>query len=593
MIPTIVLKFGSSVLQRPRDLQQAIHEIYRFKRDGYNVLAVVSAIGDTTDNLVAEARRFSDSPDPVAEAYLLASGEQQSAALLTVAANSAGVPARTIDPREFDFVAEGDVLDAAPCGIDTLKLKSRFADGKVLILPGFFAGHKEHGIALLGRGGSDFSAVYLAAQLGPSKNGAPTRCRLLKDVDGLYERDPALIGADGIAPKRFDFITWDEAIELASQLVQPKAVRFAKAQAQELEVACCGKNRATIIGAAASEKLSNPADLAPIRIALMGLGTVGRALYDHLVGMPDVFEVVGIAVRDKKKHIDAGIPENLIVSNAQGLFARDPQILVEAAGGIDPAYSIIKRALENGIHVASANKQVIAERGVEFARLAAENGAQILYSAAVGGAVPIIESIDLQQPGSIARVDGVVNGTTNFIIDQLANGLSYPDALRQAQDKGFAEADPTADVEGFDAQAKIKICARHAFGVELEDENIDRTGITQLSPNDIITAAKSGKKYRHVARCWLEDGTPKASIKPEVLDQSDILASAVNEGNCAVITLSDGQVINLSGKGAGAGPTAEAVLADVMDVKRLLARQRADMARAGQVKAETTVAAAL
>lgn len=225
----IVLKFGSSVLRNPLDLPTAVHEVYRWYRAGWRVVVVASAIGEATERLLSEARQLVDEPQPHATAELLATGERRSAALLGIALDRAGIPSRVVDPREIRLSASGTVLDSEPSGLDAERFSSLLDQTPVVVVPGFFGYGTDDRLHLLGRGGSDLSAVYLANALHAN------RCRLVKDVDGVYESDPAL--AHGASLQRFSALGYSDALEHAAPLIQPKAVQFLDRNSAYAEVA--------------------------------------------------------------------------------------------------------------------------------------------------------------------------------------------------------------------------------------------------------------------------------------------------------------------------------------------------------------------
>ena len=299
-----------------------------------------------------------------------------------------------------------------------------------------------------------------------------------------------------------------------------------------------------------------------LRVALLGCGTVNSGVWERMEAEPDRFELVAVLVRDVTSR--AGQPKaHLFVDSAEAVFAREPQIVVEAMGGLDPAQGLIKRALDSGADVATANKSVIAENP-DFETSAALSARRLMYSAAVGGGVPVLETIDrLRAEGVDFRsVRGVSNGTSNFILDAMAAGGAYDQAVLDAQTAGFAEADPSADVDGHDAAAKIRIIARRAFGVELAADMVPRTKLSDLG------TLPSGKIAKQVATCRRFDGGVSAEVTLDLLDADDFLAGARAEENRFIIETKTGDEIRLDGKGAGRAPTAEAVFADMWDIAR-------------------------
>jgi homoserine dehydrogenase len=232
-----VFKFGSSVLRSERDLPVAVREIAVALARGERVLAVVSAFGNATDRLLRRARRHAEAPAPGALASLLATGEAVSAALLGIALDRAGIRAAVFDPAQIRLSAVGDPLDARPCGVDARRLDAALAR-RVAVVPGFVGRGPDGAPVLLGRGGSDYTAFFLAARLGARS------CVLFKDVDGLYTSDP---GADRAAA-RYETATWRTARERGGAVVQPKAVLYAEGERLAFEITAPGADASTRVG---------------------------------------------------------------------------------------------------------------------------------------------------------------------------------------------------------------------------------------------------------------------------------------------------------------------------------------------------------
>jgi homoserine dehydrogenase len=234
----IVLKLGSSVLRSPASLPALVAEIRRHQQGSTRVLAIVSAFLGATDRLFAEARAAIGVGADRAVAHYVATGELQSVALLTGALMNAGVNASVLDPREIELAVCGDPLNAEPIGIDVHAVWRAFERTHVLVMPGFFGIDVDRQVTLLGRGGSDYSALFVARHLG-------AHCRLIKDVPGIFDRDPATAGS---AARRFVRIGWEHAIEVAGKLVQPKALSFAQAQRLHFSVGALGSAVHTSVG---------------------------------------------------------------------------------------------------------------------------------------------------------------------------------------------------------------------------------------------------------------------------------------------------------------------------------------------------------
>lgn len=234
----LILKFGSSVLANAQALPSVADEIARAAAGGAGVVAVVSAFAGVTDALIRQAESVGGAVDPYAYAALVGSGELESASMLALTLAAAGRPARLLTPEQFTLRARGNPLDAEPHDFDREQLNRALDDPRIAIVPGFIAHDERNRTLLLGRGGSDYTALFLAARLGG-------RCRLVKDVDGLYERDPA---EPGPPPRRYRAVDWSEALRVAGKLVQPKTIRFAESLALPFEVGCIGGEDGTLIG---------------------------------------------------------------------------------------------------------------------------------------------------------------------------------------------------------------------------------------------------------------------------------------------------------------------------------------------------------
>ena len=562
---TIVLKFGSSVIPSQAQLAHVVHEIYRYHRAGRRVVAVVSAIGSTTDTLLTTAREFGDRPSPTAVATLAATGEARAVALLTLALDRAGVHVNALDPGALNLRTQGVATDASPTSINREALICALNDAPVLVVPGFI-GRDELGRAtLLGRGGSDFTAVYIAAALG-------CECVLIKDVDALYDRDPA---RDPSNAQRLNRASYDDVLALSEGIVQHKAVRFVKDRGVRILISRVGHEAGTVIDSGPTTRgdIGISRGHPPLRVLLLGLGTVGLGVYQHLKALPDLFEIVGVIVRDTAKaslHVAGHIPISTDPRLAAETSACD--IMVETIGGRTPATQALHAALSRGIHVVTANKAAVAASLNSLRDAAQPRGAHLLFSAAVGGGVPVLERVrDIASNYHITDVRGVINGTTNFVLDRLHAAIPFEAAVSEAQRAGFAEADPSSDLDGLDAANKLALIADAAFGTLLPVESIARSTIRGISAEDAARATREGRKYRVVARLIRsESGHVVGSVTPETVSASDPLALATNEENCVVVTTREGPNFTIRGRGAGRYPTAESVVGDCLALRRTI-----------------------
>lgn len=329
--------------------------------------------------------------------------------------------------------------------------------------------------------------------------------------------------------------------------------------------------------------MASDPDRAPIRVALLGRGNVGGALAELLTTRSEEiatrtgmrFELAGVAVQDQSRPRSVAIPDALITEDAKGLVERDDvDVVVELIGGLEPARALVESALRGGRPVVTGNKALLAETGAELAALASANGVDLLYEAAVGGAIPVIRPLRESLAGErIQRVMGILNGTTNFILTKMADErIDYAEALAEAQRLGLAERDPSADVEGDDAAAKAAILAGLAFGTDVVSGDVPREGITGVRAVDVDFAGRSGYAIKLLAVAELAEGGDGLSVRvhPTMVPFDHPLASVRGAFNAVFVEGQASGELMLYGPGAGGAPTASAVLGDLIDASRNL-----------------------
>jgi homoserine dehydrogenase len=322
-------------------------------------------------------------------------------------------------------------------------------------------------------------------------------------------------------------------------------------------------------------------DREQIRVALLGCGTVGREVLRLLQDRPEEFaartgapvRVAGVAVRRRHKHPE--VPEDLLTTDAAALVNGDVDVVVELIGGIEPARSLLLSALRSGKSVVTANKALLAEHGAELYRAADEAGVDIYFEAAVAGAIPLLRPLRESLAGDrINRVIGIVNGTTNYILSAMdATGASYIETLEEAGQLGYAEADPTADVDGFDAASKAAILASLAFHTRLTSADVYREGISAVGSGDIAAARLLDRTVKLLAICERvvdDDGSESVSarVHPAMIPRSHPLASVGDAFNAVFVEAEAAGQLMFYGRGAGGAPTASAVLGDLVAVAR-------------------------
>ncbi|HEY4575225.1 MAG TPA: homoserine dehydrogenase [Thermoanaerobaculia bacterium] len=497
--PITVLKFGSSVLRSESDLPLAVHEIYREWRQGRRVLAVVSAFGCTSDDLLKRAQQLGLPPRREGLAALLETGETAAAALLTLALDRSGIPATFLDPTQTGLIADGDPLDADPKAVDAPYLQEELARA-VVVVPGFVARDRAGRPTRLGRGGLERTARFFARALEAS-------CREVG----------------------------------TARTVSP-----------------------------------------PLRVALLGCGTVGGGVLARLLALPALFQVTGVAVRDLRRARIPAVPRSLLTDDPAALVEGEADVVVELLGGREPARSLIARALARGRHVVTANKALLADEVEALADLAARSGASLRFSAAVGGVLPALETVRrAAASGRVRGIAGVLNGTCNFVLDRCVAGASFPDAVSLACVAGYAEADPTLDLDGSDAAQKLALLIREAFGEAVSWESIPRRGIADLDARVLAEAARKGKTVRLVASCERLETGLRASVQPFELPPDHPFAETAGAENALLVELEGGDRIRIAGQGAGRWPTTEAVMADLLDLLDLAAEESAGLREEG------------
>ena len=316
--------------------------------------------------------------------------------------------------------------------------------------------------------------------------------------------------------------------------------------------------------------------LTSIGVGLLGCGTVGssvlRLLDAHREDIAERsgcrFEVKGVAVRDGERHRDVPVSSAVFTSNPAAVVGdEDVQIIVEVMGGTEPARTMILEALAGGKSVVTANKELLANHGAELFEAAAKARADLSFEAAVAGGIPIIRPLRESLAGErVTRILGIVNGTTNYILTRMSeDGMSFTDALAEAQRLGYAEANPEADVEGFDAAAKCAILASLAFGSPVVAGDVYREGISGVSGEDIGFAARLGYDVKLLAVAELEDEQVAVRVHPAMIPLDHPLAAVRDAFNAVFVEGPNIGQLMFYGRGAGGDPTAVAVVGDLVD----------------------------
>jgi homoserine dehydrogenase len=529
----------------PSQLDAIVQHTYHHVRRGEKVIAVVSAFAGETDRLLELSQAQVNDPDPGCVAAIAETGELYSAARLGLALDRAGVSVHVLHAGAIGLQAEGALLDATPTRLDVQAVHAALDTASVLVVPGFVGRTATGRTCLLGRGGSDLTAIFLATEL------EAEHCVLVKDVDGLFDRDPA---TDPTRAVRFDAVTFEEALSLDDAIVQHKAVRYARSRNRQFEVAGLLRPSGTCVGDAQTQTSAAKATPSVLRVALLGCGTVGDCVREAIGSLGSIARVVSITTRRSE-----GVDPSLYVP-IEALKTSAYDILIEATGAMDVG-PVLHAALKAGRTVISANKALLATHGLALQSCANRHGGRLLYGASTGGSLPLLE-VAACRPG-LQRVDAILNGSTNFVIDRIAQGWSVERAIAKAVQDGLCEADPWRDLAGQDAADKLVVLHNTlAANVPLQVHVP-----TQAQAKEALASVASDRGQLRQVAVWARtpDGAT-ATVAFESLAETHPLAGARCEENIALMHWPDFPSVTIRGRGAGRWPTTLAVIGDVLQV---------------------------
>ena len=301
-----------------------------------------------------------------------------------------------------------------------------------------------------------------------------------------------------------------------------------------------------------------------MKIAILGYGTIGKGVYE-IVSKKEDIEVVKILEKEEK--FDKTKIELFTNDIEKIINNNEIDLVVEVLGGYDFAYNCIKKCLQAKKHVVTANKEVVAKSIDTLVNIAKENNVIFQFEASVGGGIPIIKNlVEIIKTSEVIEITGILNGTTNFILTKINEGMNYNEALKLAQQLGFAESDPTADVEGFDMMRKIAILSDLSWNTKIELDDIKHIGLTSLTDKDYQYAKENDKVIKYVSYAKKENNNIEIGIKPIYVEKNNILASVTNETNCVIVNTNPNDELIFIGKGAGSLPTAASVVGDIYNI---------------------------
>lgn len=306
-----------------------------------------------------------------------------------------------------------------------------------------------------------------------------------------------------------------------------------------------------------------------LRVAVAGLGLIGEGAALRLLDEAGAYELCAALVRDASKR-RSSLPTGLIISESvDAVLGADPDVVIDALPEGEAGRVLIGRALSRGVSIVSANKQAVAGSLAAFSDLARDNAAVLGYSASVGGGAPMVETVrEARDSGEIVEIEAILNGTVNYVLSALAKGETFEAAVKQAQDAGFAEPDPTADLSGDDARAKIAILSYDAFGAEIA---LDKITTEALTPDLAQKIVEQGGVWKQISRISKSpDGAVSAKLSFERIGENDFFAEVLDEGNALIAKTRAGARFTCAGKGAGRIPTVASLFADLRHIKEAL-----------------------
>lgn len=495
--------------------------------------------------------------DSVVRDYIVSRGEFLSAKIM---AKYLGY--EFVDAKELIYFNEAGELDEEKtyrCIENTLSREGHF------VIPGFYGEDAGGNIKTFERGGSDITGSIIAGGLDASLYENWT------DVSGIMTADPK----KDPAATTIRQMTYEELLLISKNGAQVYH-KDAVASVWEKNIPILIKNTN-----APEESGTIVTGGQIMNIALLGFGTVGRGVWELLKENKDLIEkriaeqkgkkialnISKILVRDPEKYTD--IPKELFVRDFSEI-ENDPEIdiVIELIGGEEPATDYILRSFAAKKSVITANKMALAKAGGALEQAAKEAGVKFYFEAAVAGAIPILQSISQAlQANRITEISGIVNGTTNYILSAMSlNGQSYRQALAEAQRLGFAEADPTSDVEGFDSVYKFCILCKQAFGSYPKPQHITRKGISELTEEDLRSAQQKNSEIKLIGRAFLKENEPHVVVGPQEIPDTHPLAKVNGATNAISVQCDQAGEIFLQGAGAGARPTASAVVGDLIRI---------------------------
>lgn len=564
-----VVKFSGSPLAKPEEIHQLIHDIYAMLRIGYRVLAVVSATEDTLRNhtytAILEPDELEYIPPFNEFAEFLATGENAIACTVAMGLDRAGISTKKLNHQ--CLLTKYSVLNSEPASLSTDLIISLFKRYSVLVLPGAIGHDEANGTTLLGRSGADYTAIFAAISL------RADNCILYKNIDDIYEQYPQEIN-DNL--RRYESISYTDLLKLPVPILNHKALKFAKSKKFCFNIRSLISSETVTIGPELTTYRKEKQHCSKLKVALFGLGNIGTGVYKHLLIYPHLFELVGIGVYSLSQQKYSQYSKALLTDNWDILLSRECQVVIDLMSNTESALELIKRALMQGCHVITANKALLADMGQELRKLAKKNKVQFLYSATIGGSIPLLETLhhlrENESKNPILSITDVIDNTFNFILEKIKDGQTFNNMLNLTKALGLENSKPTLNAYCEEALKKALIITHAAFG--RAPDLVDTAKIQQLNEKMVHEAEAAGKSIQLMLRCSLEkNNIIKVVFEPVLLEKKHPLAHTSGEANAILIQTKMHGVIEFHGKSAGRWPIAEAVFADLLALSMSLCKQ--------------------
>lgn len=549
----VVLKFDRSVLVSPDDNTHAVHQVYRYLREAYRVLVVVSSIGSIADVLSYPALQSVEQDDLIPSAAnfveLIASGETASACLLTLALERVGIKAKKLSHHCVKTTAS--LLNAEPVRMSSDLILSLFESYSVLVLPGVLGCDEANRTTLLGRQGADSMALFVAWTLQASSCIFFVNAQTLEAKTNL---DPPLQW------NNYQQINFSDALQSSSGLIQHKALKFAQTKSWPFQLQSLANGQEIVIGSEPSVTKKSLLEPQPLRVALLGLGAVGLQLYSLLMDSPQCFEVIGILVDDVARSTFGAIPSNLFSADWSTLLAQGCDVVIDLAEGVSSVELLLEQALKQNCQVVTCDQAMMLLHGVVLSGLAKQHGVELRLASSLAWVASIVD-FERNSPEH-ARLSAVFGGAYTLIADQLRLGHSWAYAVALAQQFGLMGRQATPDLYHADVTKQAILLSRTVFG--RDPDVIDVGHLAYLDEAIIQKAQSDGKILQLMALIEYRNQHITLRVEQRLMSANDPLAQVAWDEQAVLVEIGHEGRWSWHAKTRGSWPTTACIFAELL-----------------------------